>query len=278
MRKRNSSLWTVAAAGLTMAVCLVLSAPGVAQEMTPLESCIENFGFLGCSPEGNPLPPQANPIVVHWAVVAISKSTMKAGSSHGQNSEDEADEAALAVCRRNGPTDCRVLTYAWNACVGLAVGSNAGHYGYGARPNRKEAAAVAMQECRSGGGANCVVISAPCAQDDPRWSAPLPLPDGVSASPVDPRFVGTWQLLINPGYWVWRIAANGTYEFHSEAMDGAPTHAGTFTASKGQYKLHAINLSWDDAGTYTFQGPDTILGKGKLGSGTWRRMVPSNGR
>jgi len=72
----------------------------------------------------------------------------------------------------------------------------------------------------------------------------------------------------------WRIAPNGTYEFHSKAMDGTPTHAGTFTPSNGQYKLHAINLVWDDAGTYTFPGPGTILGNGKLGPGTWHRMIP----
>jgi hypothetical protein len=87
--------------------------------------------------------------------------------------------------------------------------------------------------------------------------------------------VGT--LLINPGYWIWRVAGNGTYEFHSEAMDDAPAHAGTFTASKGHYTLHAISLSWDDTGTYTFQGPDTVVAKGKLGTGTWRRMIASGG-
>ncbi len=284
MRKRNSSLWSMAPAGIpaasvTAVLCLVLSAPVFAQQIPPLETCIENFGYLGCDPEGSPIPPEANnpAFVVHWAAVALSKSSMKAGSSHGQNSEDEADQAALAVCRRNGPKDCKVLTWAYNACVALALGSNPGHFGYGPAPNRSDAAAVAMRQCRAGGGANCVVITAPCAQDDPRWSAPLPLPDGVSASPLDPRFVGTWELLINPGHWIWRIAPNGTYEFHSEAMDGAPTHAGTFTASKGQYKLHAINLTWDDVGTYTFQGPDTILGHGKLGPGTWHRMVPSHG-
>lgn len=63
---------------------------------------------------------------------------------------------------------------------------------------------------------------------------------------------------------------NGTCEFHSEALDGAPTHAGTFTASKGNYKLHAINLSWDVTGTYTFQGPDTMIGRE---AGNWN-MAP----
>jgi hypothetical protein len=55
-----------------------------------------------------------------------------------------------------------------------------------------------MGECRSRGSGNCVVITTPCADDDPRWSAPLPLPTGVQGGPVDPRMVGTWELLINP--------------------------------------------------------------------------------
>jgi hypothetical protein len=89
--------------------------------------------------------------------------------------------------------------------------------------------------------------------------------------------VGTWELPINPGYWIWRVAENGIYEFHSEAMDGAPTHAGTLTASQGHYTLHAITLSWGGTGTYTFQGPDTVVATGKLGTGTWRRMIASGG-
>ena len=280
MVRLGLSSWKIGTACIAAAVVLSLSALACAQDyIPPLETCIENFGYLGCDPEGTPIPPQAhNPrFVVHWAAVAFSRAAMKGGSSHGQNTEAEADEAALALCRRNAPSGCKVLTWAPNGCVGLAVASKGGHFGYGPADNRKEAAAIAMKQCRAGGGENCVVISAPCAQDDPRWSAPLPLPDGVKASPVDPRMVGTWELLINPGYWIWRVAENGTYEFHSEAVDGAPTHAGTFTASKGNYKLHAINLSWDDTGTYTFQGPDTMIGKGKLGTGTWHRMVRSGG-
>jgi hypothetical protein len=280
MLRRSSDSWTIVATSLTAAIWLALCAPAFAQDtvMTPLEACIENFGYLGCGPEGNPLPPQQDhPIVLYWTALALSETTMKAGASHGENSADAADQTALANCRRNGPSDCKILTDASNRCLALAFGSKGTRYGYSPASDRKSAASAAMAECRSHGGANCVVIAAPCADDDPRWSAPLPLPTGVQTSPVDPRMVGTWELLINPGNWIWRVAANGTYEFHSEAGDGAPTHAGTFTASQDHYTLHAINLSWDDTGTYAFQGPDTVVAKGKLGTGTWRRMFASGG-
>ena len=81
------------------------------------------------------------------------------------------------------------------------------------------------------------------------------------------------MMLINPGYWIWRVAENGIYEFHSEAMNGAGPNAGTFTTSQGHYTLHAISRNWDDIGTYEFQGPDTVVATGKLGTGTWHRMI-----
>lgn len=108
---------------------------------------------------------------------------MKAGASHGENSAGAADQTALANCRRNGPTDCKILMDASNRCLALALGSNGVHYGYSPGSDRKSAAAGAMVECRSRGGVNCVLIAAPCAEDDSRWSAPLPLPTGVQASP-----------------------------------------------------------------------------------------------
>jgi hypothetical protein len=90
-----------------------------------------------------------------------------------------------------------------------------------------------------------------CAADDARWSSPLPLSAGEKAASVDPRAVGTWELSINPGVWVWTIGPSGTYEFHSEAGDSAPSHAGTISASGGKWSVHALNFSWNDGGGVT---------------------------
>jgi hypothetical protein len=90
---------------------------------------------------------------------------------------------------------------------------------------------------------------------------------------VDPDTVGTWQLPLKGGPWVWQIRRDGTYTFHSEAGDGAPPHAGAFSASNGRWSLKATN-GYADGGTYLFQRPDTLIAVGKLGTAAWRRPAP----
>jgi hypothetical protein len=91
---------------------------------------------------------------------------------------------------------------------------------------------------------------------------------------IDPNTVGTWQLQTKGGgFWVWEIHADGTYAFHSEAGDGVPPHSGTFSASKGRWKLKATT-GWADLGVYVFQPPDTLIATGLLGTAAWRRQAP----
>jgi hypothetical protein len=70
---------------------------------------------------------------------------------------------------------------------------------------------------------------------------------------------------------VWEITSNGIYEFHSEAPDGAPSHAGTFSANDGHWSLHSTD-GYTDAGTYKFVPPGSWVATGRLGTGTWRRI------
>ncbi len=237
------------------------------------DSCIENLGYNACDATGMPKAPGGQQvIVVHFAAVALSKTSMTAGASHGQNSQSSAEQAALQACQRNGDKDCTVLTWGENYCIGLAESYAEKMYGFYVGGSRDESAAGALARCQSGKGKNCVITAAPCASDDIRWSSPMPLPPGGTAATVDPNMVGTWQLLVNPGRWIWRVAPNGTYEFHSEAMDNTPSNAGTFSASSGKYTLHALSMSWDDAGTYEVQSPGVVVATGKLGTGTWKRI------
>jgi hypothetical protein len=90
---------------------------------------------------------------------------------------------------------------------------------------------------------------------------------------VDPDTVGTWELSLKGGLWVWQIRRDGTYTFHSEAGDGAPPHAGAFSASNGHWSLKATN-GYADSGTYLFQRPDTLVAVGKLGTAAWRKPAP----
>lgn len=278
-RKECSALsrqWSLVVLGIAILAVAALSAraqDGSTEVVPGMEdACIENFGYVNCE-NGMPKPPAAQRlVVVHFAAVAISPTAMTVGGSHGQNSQDAAEQTALQNCRRNGATDCRVLAWAQNSCVALAESVADKAYGFYASNNRDQSAAGALAQCQSERGKSCVTITAPCGSDDIRWSSPLPLPPGGSSATVDPNMVGTWELFINPGRWVWRVAPNGTYELHSEAIDNTPSNAGTFTASNGRYTLHAITMPWDDAGTYTVQSPGVVVATGKLGTGTWRRI------
>ena len=87
---------------------------------------------------------------------------------------------------------------------------------------------------------------------------------------VDPNLIGTWKLPREGGAWVVEIFRDGTYRFHSEAGDGAPPHAGTFSASNGHWSLKATT-GYTDSGTYLFQAPDTLIATGQLGTGVCHR-------
>lgn len=94
---------------------------------------------------------------------------------------------------------------------------------------------------------------------------------------VDPNLVGTWVFQQAGGFWVLEIHRDGTYKFHSEAGDGAPTHAGSFGAKGGQWSLTATSgyPGWVDGGKYTLDLPDTWVASGKLGKGAWHRQSRS---
>lgn len=88
---------------------------------------------------------------------------------------------------------------------------------------------------------------------------------------VDPAIVGTWEASVPAGRWILEIAANGTFVFHSEAMDGVPSRSGTFSANNGHWSLQATD-GYDDEGTYKVLPSSVWTGTSKrLGPGTWRR-------
>jgi hypothetical protein len=274
MAKREVSVpFLSRALGVSLITTMILLAGPAHGQDANSQACVDALGYVGCANLGKPNPPSQQLIILHWAALAISPTTLRAGASHGENSVAGAQQTALANCRRQGALDCKVLQWVRNECQALAISYAGGRYGWSDGSNRTAAAARAMAQCKSTGGKSCTVITAPCAGDDARWSSPLPLPLGGTTAPVDPRTVGTWELLRNPGVWVWRIAANGTYEFHSEAGDGAPPQAGTIAAGGGKWSIRALNNGYTDGGTYTFQAPDRLLATGKLGTGAWHRVA-----
>ena len=216
-----------------------------------------------------------------FVAIAESKSSTLAGIGHGQPSKAAAEQTALANCKAIGANDCQIVQSQKDTCVGFAVSVDKNPtftftaFGYGVKTDRTAAGAQAISECAGQGGKQCALRATPCAGDNPGLPSRLPLPSGGNPGSVDPKWVGTWEL--NPpapasGRWVWQVSANGTYELHSEAFDGTPSNAGTVSAGGGRYTLHANNISWDDAGTYYFQGSGTLIATGKLGTGTWHKI------
>jgi len=104
----------------------------------------------------------------------------------------------------------------------------------------------------------------PCAPSRQQVSSP---------AGVDPNLVGTWKLPVKGGSWILEILGDGTYNFHSEAGDGAPAHTGAFSAANGHWSLNATTglPGYTDAGLYLFQAPDIWIATGRLGSAAWRR-------
>ena len=207
----------------------------------------------------------------HWASLAISQSSARSGSSHGETSRDSADQTALANCRRSGALDCKLVFWAENKCLALAMGPG-GAYGYDSGTTRAGAAANAMRQCGNH-SANCNVVTTPCAGDDAALPGRLPLPAGSKGARVDPRMVGIWELAVSHGRWIWEIGSGGTYEFHSEAPDGAPPHSGMLSSADGNWSTRSVNgYDWTDSGTYEFQSTSAFTATGTLGEATWTKV------
>jgi hypothetical protein len=210
-----------------------------------------------------------------WVAASVSPSKLDYGGTHGNPSQANAESVALRECQTFSATDCKIAVSASGECVALATPATPvpNHYGSGQGLTREGAAAEALIACAKTSGTSCIVREALCSSDDPRWASPLPLPSAGQPGSVDPSLVGLWKLDAGSGIWVWQISTNGAYTFHSEALDSTGPHAGTFTARNGKYTLHAININWDDLGTYTMQGSTAVVMTGKLGTGTWVRIT-----
>jgi hypothetical protein len=217
-----------------------------------------------------------------FAAIAVSDSTLRAGVAHGQTSKSAAEQLALAKCRAMGANDCKIANSIQGSCVGYAgnvisVGSaTMTSSGFGTGSDRAKAGSQAIANCHSGSSTQCTINVTACAGDNPAFSSPLPLPPDGKPGSVDPSWVGAWELAPygpDGGRWVMQISANGSYEVHSEALDGTPSSVGTFSAKSDRYTLHATNISWDDSGTYSFQPPGTMVATGKLGTGTWHKIA-----
>src|SRR5271156_1504334 len=76
-----------------MIAVLILSAGAVHAQDQNGQACVDTLGYAACDNLGKPNPNAARQmIVLHFAALAISPTTMRAGSAHGQNSINEAEQ------------------------------------------------------------------------------------------------------------------------------------------------------------------------------------------
>ena len=244
-----------------------------AQIYNPITNCYaDTAGLTEFCPGAKPGAAAPAP---KYAAVAISETTYRAGVAYGEPSSAQAEKDAVMSCaQNNGGGDCKSIQWVSNACVGIAISRADSSYGFSKDQTTRIAAwTEALQQCRQAGGKSCSVIATPCASDNPTYAPPLQLPPGDRNAKIDSSLVGTWMIDMNPGRWLWEIGAGGTYQFHSEAMDLTPTHAGRIQAAGGKWSLQSTAGFADiDEGTYQMRGRDAVFMTGKYGQATWRRV------
>jgi hypothetical protein len=95
--------------------------------------------------------------------------------------------------------------------------------------------------------------------------------------PVDPALVGTWTIMVpyrgGQSLWIWQMIGNGTYKFHADPFRSARPHEGIMSAANGHWTLRALKgvRGYLDGGTYEVNDATALI-KGKLGTGTWKRL------
>lgn len=105
--------------------------------------------------------------------------------------------------------------------------------------------------------------------------------DAVPPPAMDAAFAGVWQMDVKnaQGEWtfIWDVAKDGTYATRSKGTGNPPGETGRFEASGGRWSLKST-AAREDQGTYAFQGKESVIMTGKLGTGVWRRTAAASQR
>lgn len=111
---------------------------------------------------------------------------------------------------------------------------------------------------------------------EPANAFPSSPPPAPVFDPVDPDLVGTWEIMVpyrgGQSLWIWQMIGNGTYKFHADPDNAARPHEGIMSAANGHWTLRSLRgMKYSDGGTYEVHDTIAII-KGKLGTGTWKRL------
>jgi hypothetical protein len=144
-----SVLYAVSALAVTGALT---ATPAHAEWCHYVAGPVDSKGNLEWEHEICEAPPKVEPH--YFAAIAVSTSTLAWGTSWAANTRAEAEQLALAQCRRYA-ADCRAVDWAQYKCLALAVSDREQAWGVDAGNYPETASSKAVAACRSVGGSNC---------------------------------------------------------------------------------------------------------------------------
>jgi len=247
-----------------------------------------------------------NTPVDRYTAIALSPTTMVSGTSHGQTSQSIAEQLALTNCRTRA-SDCKVVMWGVNSCVGVAVSLPDRTWGASWSANRATAGANALAICVQDKGKSCAVQATPCASDNPSLPAPPPplLPgpgdlaivgcyqwfNGASVA-VEPNhaavagpFTATWQL-VNAAQrlytitWPQPVISRETISPDQRSLSGGSQYGGVDAATRLTGTSGLVGTwNWDGVLTVTVNanGTYSVASSSLKWHGTWQAVAGSPG-
>lgn len=123
-----------------------------------------NAGWQGCAPMQGGGTGHPGPVGPSWAdrygAIAIDPTTGKFAGVDGMSSRRRAEKAALAGCKRDGGSKCKVLDRYSNQCGSLAWGDSAAHSFHAPTAQMADDGAVRLCSART---TNCDIFFSGCS-------------------------------------------------------------------------------------------------------------------
>jgi hypothetical protein len=163
---------TALALGPALVLCMILTALLMHPERAAAQLCGMQY-VNGQDLDYGPCPNQSNnqpapPARDLYTAVAISKKTLAMGYSYESTTLQGADQVALSECRsQRGGTDCTVVNWARNQCLGVALSHSDVTWAVDAGTNPFAAGMAALRGCRSAGGKACTIAVMTCSNTPP---------------------------------------------------------------------------------------------------------------
>ncbi|ATS63186.1 MULTISPECIES: DUF4189 domain-containing protein [Xanthomonas] len=108
-----------------------------------------------------PAPRPTGEWIKTWGTIAGSNATGETGAVVGKLTREEAESAALRLCREGGATDCKVNLVFRNQCAALVATTNKSFFQ--SAESDSIAIRLARSDCNKYDGGDCKVIYSGCS-------------------------------------------------------------------------------------------------------------------